>query len=104
MDVQRMVLNRLGVFSCAKISGVLYAGIGLIAGIFFSFFALLGTAIGFASEGGGAEALIGLFFGVGAVVVLPVLYGIFGFISGAVAGLLYNIAASAIGGIEVEFK
>ena len=102
-NVQKMTLSRLGVFSCAKVSGVLYALFGLLAGMIFSFFALIGTAIGIASEGG-PEALIGLFFGIGAVVIMPIVYGIFGFIGGAITGLLYNLAASVLGGIELEFK
>ena len=101
MTVQKVFLNRLGVFSCAKVSGVLYAAFGLLAGMIFSFFALIGTAFGLAAEGG-AEALVGLFFGVGAVIILPILYGILGFIGGVVCALLYNLAASVIGGVELE--
>ena len=103
MAVQKLVLNRLGVFSCAKVSGVLYAALGLLAGMIFSFFALLGTAIGIASDGG-PEALLGLFFGIGAVIVLPVFYGILGFIGGIIAALLYNLIAGVIGGVEMEFE
>ena len=103
MTVQKLTLNRLGVFSCAKVSGVLYAAFGFLVGLIFSFVALLGTAIGIASEGG-PEALIGLFFGVGAVIVLPIVYGILGFIGGAITALLYNLVAGAVGGVEVEFK
>jgi hypothetical protein len=103
MAAQNLVLKRVGVFSCAKVSGTLYAAFGLIAGLVLSFFAMIGAAIGVASEGG-PEALLGLLFGVGAVVSLPILYGVLGLIGGAIAGLLYNLVAAVIGGIEVELE
>jgi len=103
MAVQTMVLNRVGVFSCAKVSGILYAAFGLLAGLIFTFFAMLGAAIGIASDSG-PGALFGLFFGVGAVIILPIFYGILGFIGGAIVAALYNVAAGVIGGVEVEFK
>ena len=103
MAVQNMVLNKVGVFSCAKVSGVIYAAFGLLAGMILTFFAVIGAAIGIAADGG-PEALFGLFFGVGAVITLPIFYGILGFVGGALAAVLYNVAAGVIGGIEVEFK
>ena len=103
MAVQKLVLKKLGVFSCAKVSGTVYAALGLLAGMIFSFFALLGTAIGIASEGG-PEALIGLLFGIGAVIVLPIVYGTLGFIGGIVAAVIYNLVAGVIGGVEMEFE
>ena len=36
MAVQKLVLKRLAVFSCAKVSGVLYAAFGLLAGLIVS--------------------------------------------------------------------
>jgi len=102
MTVQKLVLNRLGVFSCAKVSGVLYAAFGLLAGMIFSFFALIGVAAGLASDSG-PEALFGLVFGVGAVIIMPIVYGILGFIGGVITALLYNLAAGVIGGVELEF-
>ena len=103
MDVQKLTLNRLGVASCAKVAGILYAALGLLIGMIFSFVALLGTAIGIASEGG-PEALLGLFFGVGAVIVLPIVYGILGAVGGVITALLYNLVAGAFGGVELELK
>ncbi|MDD5156083.1 MAG: hypothetical protein PHF11_06360 [Candidatus Omnitrophica bacterium] len=35
--------------------------------------------------------------------LLPLLYGLFGFIFSAIACLLYNFIASKIGGVRVEF-
>jgi hypothetical protein len=97
-----MVLNKIGVFSAGKITAVLYAGLGLIAGVFISMFSFLGAFAGAMSEQEGA--LIGLFFGVGAVIFLPVFYGIMGFIGGIITALLYNLAAGVIGGLELDLE
>ncbi len=96
-----MVLKRISPFSCAKISGVLYSLVGFIIGIFFSLIALAGMALG----GDSSEAgLFGAIFGIAAVILAPIFYGLLGFIGGALMGWLYNVVASWIGGLEVEFE
>jgi hypothetical protein len=37
------------------------------------------------------------------VMLLPLLYGVFGFILASISCLIYNFIATKIGGIEVEF-
>ncbi len=96
-----MVLRKVGVLSCAKLSGALYAAMGLIIGAVLSLFGILGSALGgeFSPEGLG----FGLVFGIGAIIFLPLMYGVLGFIVGAIMAFLYNVVAGYIGGIEVEF-
>jgi hypothetical protein len=101
-----MVIRRFGVLSVAKIWGALYALIGLIAG---AIIALISLAGGFASlaaqeNGGGAGAFMGAFFGVGAIIALPIFYGVFGFVGGLIGSALYNWLAGMVGGIEVELQ
>ena len=101
-----MVVRRIGVFSVAKIMGVLYGGIGLIAGVCFALFSLLGGGAMMASGqqdaqfGGGAMMGMGL----GLAVMLPIFYGLLGFIGGLLMGWLYNLAAGFVGGIELEMQ
>ena len=97
-----MVLKKIGVFSAGKITGILYAGLGLIAGVFISLFSVLGAFAGAMSDQEGA--LVGLFFGVGAVIFIPVFYGIMGFIAGILTAFLYNLAAGVIGGLELDLE
>lgn len=100
-----MVLKRVGVASVARIAGALYAGLGLIFGALFACFALLG--FGFASAAGGENAppaFFGALFGVGAVIFLPVLYGLFGALWAALMAWLYNLIAARFGGVEVELS
>ena len=40
--------------------------------------------------------------GVGAVIFLPLLYGVFGAIGGALTALFYNIIAGMVGGLQIE--
>ena len=68
-------VTRIGVLSLAKMLAVTYAFLGLFFGGVLSLFALMGAAVGGAAggDGGGIAAMI---FGVGAVVVLPIVYGL----------------------------
>jgi hypothetical protein len=43
-------------------------------------------------------------FGVGAVVVLPVFYGLMGFVGGLLSSALYNLVARTVGGVELEVE
>lgn len=47
---------------------------------------------------------LGILFGVGAIIILPIVYGLLGFVGGAIVAWIYNIAARLIGGIELEIK
>lgn len=91
-------LKRVGVVSLAKIMGCLYALIGLIVGAVFSLFSLVGVV---AADTGG-DRVAAMLFGAGAVIIFPLMYGILGFISGLLIAALYNVCASAVGGLEIE--
>jgi hypothetical protein len=96
-----MTLRRIGPWSCAKVSGVLYAAAGLLIGIFFSLISLVAGSL--AAAAGDDSGLFGALFGVGAIILLPIFYGAIGFVGGAIGAWLYNVVAGWVGGIEVEF-
>jgi hypothetical protein len=100
-----MVIKRVSPMSVAKVSFVLYAVIGLIVG---GCFALFGAAMGsLASLGGGeqhASMFPAAFFGVGAVIILPIVYGVMAAIFGAIGAFVYNIVSGWVGGIEIEVQ
>jgi hypothetical protein len=54
------------------------------------------------AAGGAAKPALSLFFGAGAVVVLPVVYGVLGLFVGFLTALVYNVVARVVGGVEVE--
>jgi hypothetical protein len=98
-----MVLKRIGVLSMAKIAGILYAAIGVVAGLFF---AVISSFMGMAGAHMNPDmpSWLGPMFGVGAIVLAPLLYGVMGFIGGAIGALVYNLFSSLVGGIELELE
>jgi hypothetical protein len=90
-------IKKIGVLSLGKIFGILYAIMGLIGGAFISLVVVSGLLPTSSFSG-----LIGALVGVGSIVILPIFYGIAGFISGVIMALLYNLVASWVGGLEVE--
>jgi threonine/homoserine efflux transporter RhtA len=98
-----VVIRRVGALSVGKVMGALYALLGLIAGAFFALFSVLGAAVGMANSQS-SDAIVGLLFGVGSVIFLPIFYGVLGFVFGLITALLYNGVARLIGGIEIEVE
>ena len=95
-----MVIRRVGVWSFARMAGLIYAIIGFIAGVIIAFVSLLG-ALGAAAH---EAPFLGAIFGVGAIFILPIFYGLVGLIVGGLVGLVYNALASVVGGIELELE
>ena len=93
--MKKITIKKLGWESIAKVSGALYALMGLILGLIISLISLIGAG---ASDAG----FIGLIFGLGAIIFLPVLYGIMGFIFGAISAFVFNLVAPKVGGIIFE--
>lgn len=101
-----MVIKRVSPLSVAKVAGLLYALLGLIFGGLFSLLAMAG---GFASalegsDSGSIGPIVGLVFGAGAVIVLPIFYGVMGFIVTAIMAVIYNFAAGVVGGVEIDVQ
>lgn len=94
-----MVIKRIGPLSLAKIAGLGYAILGLVFGACFSLIALAGFA---ASKSGGVAA--GALVGVGAIIILPILYGAIGFVMTLVSAWLYNVLAGMLGGVHLDVE
>ena len=98
-----MIVKKIGVLSLAKFLGGIHAAIGLLIGAVASLAALAGAAIGSAQGGDDAvPAIVGALLGVGAIILLPLLYGVMGFLGGLITAFLYNVFSSIFGGIELE--
>jgi hypothetical protein len=96
-----MVIRNIGVGSLAKILGALYAIWGFIFGVIVALIALAGAGMGAAGDSD-MPGWLGGVFGVGAVIFLPICYGILGFIGGALSAVMYNVVAGMVGGLHVE--
>ena len=94
-----MRIKSVGIGSSAKISGALYALMGLIFGAIFALTSLFSQGL-WANE----SPFLGMMFGVGAIVFLPIFYGTMGLVAGAIGAALYNWVAGMIGGLELELE
>jgi hypothetical protein len=95
-----MILRRIGPLSVAKVSGVLYAIMGLLFGAIVSLISLVAASVRPGSDAGPFAAL----FGVGAIIWLPLFYGCIGFVASLVMAALYNAVAGMVGGIKLEVQ
>ncbi|MBS0514631.1 MAG: hypothetical protein JSS16_04070 [Proteobacteria bacterium] len=93
-----MVIKRINVLKLAIFQGALMAAFGLLAGLFFLMFGSMLAGLG------GHGSSVGIFGGIGALVFLPIMYGIFGFIAGAIGAFIYNLVAGVVGGVEIEVE
>ncbi|MCE7057790.1 DUF3566 domain-containing protein [Algoriphagus sp. AGSA1] len=92
-------IEKIGVSSAAKIYGLTLGILGFVIGIFYALFlsafsGLLGDE--FSSFGTG--------IGIGMVIVFPIIYGVMGFVVGALGAVIYNFVASKIGGLEIQLS
>ena len=101
MEDKKLEIKRVGALSLGKIVGAVYATIGLIIGAIFSCASLVGAA---AAATASDVPIIGFLFGIGAIFIMPIFYGVMGFLTGLIAAVVYNFVAGRIGGIELELS
>ena len=94
------VVKRIGPGSAFKVGLAMYGFMGLIMGTIFSLVGL--AAAPFARAG--SPPFLGAFFGVGAIIILPIFYGIIGGIFAALGAVIYNLISTWVGGLEVDIS
>ncbi len=92
------VLKSVGVMSVAKMMGILYGCLGLIFIPFFLLLTMVGTLAG--QKGAPFAGVVGVVF----AIAMPILYGLMGFVTGAIGAGLYNLLAKWLGGFELELE
>jgi hypothetical protein len=100
-----MVIKRVSPMSAAKIGGILGVLVGLLIGACVSLIMMAAGSLmtaSMASDDRPGGAFVGMLFGAGAIVILPIVYGTLSFIMGAIYAALYNLAAKWMGGLEIE--
>ena len=102
-----MTIRRFGVLSVAKMYGLLMFLFGLIFGVIYGLILIVfGAAM--SASGLGSDAAAGgigtVAMGVGMMIGLPLIYGVMGFIMGAIGALIYNAVAGIIGGVKFELE
>ena len=93
------VVRHIGLFSAAKLGFVVYAVLGVLAGIVCSGFAFAGIPLGLHAH----MALKGI-FGLLPLVLCPLFYGVIGGIVAFLGALIFNLASRWTGGLELELK
>jgi len=101
-----VVIKRVSPMSAAKMGGILGVLLGLIIGACVSLVMMAAGSTISMSGGdqnlGAMSGAVSMLFGAGAIIILPIFYGVFSFIMGALYAALYNVAAKWVGGIEIE--
>jgi hypothetical protein len=92
------VIKSVGVLSVAKILGLIQACLGVILIPFFLLIGLAGTLAG--RQQSPFAGMVGLVL----AFCMPIIYGVMGFIMGAIGAALYNLFANWIGGIEIRVE
>lgn len=92
-------IEKIGVSSAAKIYGLTLGALGFVIGLFYALFlsAFSGLLDDFPISGAGGIGII-------MVIVFPIIYGIMGFIFGALGAVVYNFVASKTGGLEIQLS
>ena len=93
-----MIVKSVGVASVAKMYGAISAGVGLLIGLCLALASMVGASFADTTQ----EAMFAPILGVGAVVLMPILYGVMGAIGGALGAVLYNVFAGMVGGVTLN--
>jgi len=99
-------LSKIGILSVFKIYLLLGLVFGLVmGGVYGLIFAIGGVGLGLM---GGNDATMGgvmmIVIAIIIVIAFTLMYGLMMGICGAIGALVYNIAAKAVGGIELELE
>jgi hypothetical protein len=94
-----VIIKRVGVVKLAIFQGAMMAAFGLIAALIFMAFGAMISGFG----GHQAAGIAGV-MGIAMLIILPIMYGVIGFIIGAIGAALYNLIASIVGGIEIDVE
>ena len=91
-------LKRIGVLKAAIMGGIGYALMSLLLVPFFLFFVMF-------APGAGMGPMPGEFAMSGALAfLLPLLYGVMGFIGTALMAAIFNLLAMMVGGLDIELE
>jgi hypothetical protein len=102
-------IKKIGVFSFARFQAILAGFIGLVCGILYSFGGLIiDVLVSLAILSPISMETPGLSYGTilafGALLGIPVIFMIAGFLLGIIEAILYNIFARWFGGLKIDVE
>src|SRR5690606_18111797 len=105
--MNKLRIRKLGILSVAKIQAVMMFVLSLLIAIPYGLIIILYSLFGAGMVGGDAALAIGgggVVLGIVVMIAIPIMYGLIGFVAGALSALVYNIFAGMVGGIEMEVE
>lgn len=100
-------IKKIRVFSFAKFQAILGALVGLICGILYSFGGLIidvFVTFGWMASTETSGLSYGTILAFGALIGMPVIFSIAGYLLGVVEAVLYNFSAKWFGGLRLDFE
>ena len=88
-------LQRIGILFFVRLQAMVFAVIGLVAGILYSFGGFFYELVTNSLNSGTALAFL-------ALVGMPLLFGLAGAVAGIVEALVYNALSRKFGGIDID--
>lgn len=97
-------ITKLDILSIGYVYGIIGVCFGLILGLLITALSLIFSGAFNTAGMGGNAATGGFMVGAGSFIVMPIVYGIGGFIAGVVIAFIYNLAAKFTGGIALKLE
>lgn len=94
------VLKRVSPSSAFKVGFICYALLGLILGAFCTLISLGAFPLAHSAR----SMFMGRYLGMFAIVLCPIVYGLFGGVCAMIGAAIYNLASGWVGGLEVDIS
>ena len=103
--MEEKTITRIPAMPLALMLGTIGAVFGLIGGLIAaaSWTAFMSTITGMPNYQGPSASFLGVFFGISAIILFPIVGFISGLIQGLIVAVVYNFLAPRIGGIKLQF-
>jgi hypothetical protein len=97
-------IQSIPIMPFALMIAIISAVLGLVVGIFYA--AIFGFITATLPTGTAVLNVgwLGVLFGLGSIITMPIMFFIAGLIQGVIVAVLYNFLAPRIGGIKLRFK
>ena len=104
--MEEKTITRIPAMPLALMLGTIGAAFGLIGGLIAaaSWTAIMSTITSMPNYQGPSTPSLGVFFGIGAIILFPIGGFISGLVQGLIVAVVYNFLAPRIGGIKLQFN
>lgn len=103
--MEEKTITRIPAMPLALMLGTIEAVFGLIGGLIAAGFwgTMISIITSMPNYQGPSTAFLGAFFGIGAIILFPIMGFISGLVQGLIVAVVYNFLAPRIGGIKLQF-